>query len=110
MSAGYIGKILEVDLTTQKIKNVPLDMKQGQMFIGGRGLGAKYLWDRTKPGGSYLDSDNPLCFMSGPLNGLPAPSTSRLTVVTRSASTYPKSNPKPPVSATPIRAVAGLPN
>ena len=32
--------------------------------------------------------------MSGPLNGLPAPSTGRLTVVTRSASTYPKSNPK----------------
>jgi len=94
MSGGYTGKILEIDLTTQTIKKVPLDMKQGQLFIGGRGLGAKYLWDRTKPGGSYLDSDNPLCFMSGPLNGLPAPSTSRLTVVTRSASTYPKSNPK----------------
>jgi aldehyde:ferredoxin oxidoreductase len=32
-------------------------------------------------------------FMTGPLNGLPAPCTARLTVVTRSASTFPKSNP-----------------
>ena len=94
MSGGYVGKILEVDLTSQKIKKTPLDMDEARMFIGGRGLGAKWLWDRAKTGGSYLDPDNPLCFMSGPLNGLPAPSTSRLTVVTRSASTFPKRNPK----------------
>lgn len=93
MSGGYAGKILEVDLTSQKIKKTPLDMDEARMFIGGRGLGAKWLWDRTQAGGSYLDPENPLCFMSGPLNGLPAPSTGRLTVVTRSASTFPKSNP-----------------
>lgn len=94
MSGGYVGKILEVDLTTRSINKKPLDKMEAQMFIGGRGLGVKYLWDRSKPGGSYLDADNPLCFMSGPLNGLPAPSTGRLTIVTRSASTFPKSNPK----------------
>jgi len=94
MSGGYVGKILEVDLTSQKIKKMPLDMDEARMFIGGRGLGAKWLWDHTKTGGSYLDPENPLCFMSGPLNGLPAPSTGRLTVVTRSASTFPKSNPE----------------
>jgi aldehyde:ferredoxin oxidoreductase len=93
MSGGYAGTILEIDLTTKQIKKAPLDKKEAQMFIGGRGLGAKYLWDRTKPGGGYLDPDNPLCFMTGPLNGLPAPCTGRLTIVTRSASTYPKTNP-----------------
>ncbi len=94
MPGGYVGKILEVDLTAKKTKTTPLDMKEAQMFIGGRGLGAKWLWDRTKPGSGYLDSDTPMCFISGPLNGLPAPSTGRLTIVTRSASTFPKSNPK----------------
>lgn len=94
MAGGYVGQILEVDLTSQKIKKTPLDYKEAQVFIGGRGLGAKWLWDRTKPGQSYLDPSVPLCFMSGPLNGLPAPCTARLTIVTRSASTYPKSNPK----------------
>ncbi len=93
MSGGYVGQILEVDLTSKQIKKTPLDTKDAQMFIGGRGLGAKYLWDRSKPGGSYLDPDNPLCYMSGPLNGLPAPCTGRLTIVTRSASTFPRSNP-----------------
>jgi aldehyde:ferredoxin oxidoreductase len=93
MSGGYIGQILEVDLTTKKVKKTSLDKKEAQTFIGGRGLGAKWLWDRTKPGGSYLDPDNPICYMSGPLNGLSAPSTGRLTIVTRSASTFPKSNP-----------------
>ena len=93
MSGGYTGKILEVDLTTKKIKKTSLDMKEAQMFIGGRGLGAKWLWDRTKAGGSYLDPDTPICYMTGPLNGLPAPCTARLTVVTRSASTFPKSDP-----------------
>lgn len=93
MSGGYVGKILEVDLTTKKIKKTPLDKKDAEMFIGGRGLGAKFLWDRTKPGGSYLDPDTPICYMAGPLNGLPAPATSRLTIVTRSASTFPKNNP-----------------
>jgi len=93
MPGGYVGKILEVDLTAGKTKTVPMDMEEAQLFIGGRGLGAKWLWDRTKPGSSYLDPDTPICFISGPLNGLPAPSTGRLTIVTRSASTFPKSNP-----------------
>jgi len=94
MSGGYVGEILEVDLTTKRINKTPLDKVDAEMFIGGRGLGAKLLWDRTKPGGSYLDPDTPICYMTGPLNGLPAPSTCRLTIVTRSASTFPKSNPK----------------
>jgi aldehyde:ferredoxin oxidoreductase len=94
MAGGYVGKILEVDLTNKTIKKTPLNTKDAEMFIGGRGLGAKLLWDRTKPGGHYLDPDTPICYMSGPLNGLPAPGTARLTIVTRSASTFPKSNPK----------------
>jgi aldehyde:ferredoxin oxidoreductase len=94
MAGGYVGKILEVDLTTKTIKKTPLNTKDAETFIGGRGLGAKLLWDRTKPGGHYLDPDTPICYMSGPLNGLPAPGTARLTIVTRSASTFPKSNPK----------------
>ena len=94
MPGGYAGNVLEVDLTARKITKKPLDMKEAQMFIGGRGLGSKWLYDRTKPGGSPLAADNPMFFMAGPLNGLPSPSTARLSIVTKSASTSPKSNPK----------------
>jgi aldehyde:ferredoxin oxidoreductase len=94
MPGGYAGKILEVDLTTKKIKKTPLDKTDAAMYIGGRGLGAKLFYDRVKPGTSYTDPSTPICYMSGPLNGLPAPSTARHTIVTRSASTFPLSNPK----------------
>ncbi|MGD0626062.1 MAG: aldehyde ferredoxin oxidoreductase N-terminal domain-containing protein [Thermodesulfobacteriota bacterium] len=94
MPGGYAGNVLEVDLTARKITKKPLDMKEAQMFIGGRGLGSKWLYDRTKPGGSPFAADNPMFFMAGPLNGLPAPSTARTAIVTKSASTSPKSNPK----------------
>jgi aldehyde:ferredoxin oxidoreductase len=93
MPGGYAGYFLEVDLTSRTAKKKPLDMKEAQMFIGGRGLGGKWLWDRTKPGGSPFAPSNPLMFMSGPLNGLPSPSTARLSIVTKSGQTSPKSNP-----------------
>ena len=93
MPGGYAGYVLEVDLTNRTAKKKPLDMKEAQMFIGGRGLGGKWLWDRTKPGGSPFAPNNPLMFLSGPLNGLPSPSTARLSVVTKSGQTSPKSNP-----------------
>ncbi|MDH7499309.1 MAG: aldehyde ferredoxin oxidoreductase N-terminal domain-containing protein, partial [candidate division NC10 bacterium] len=92
MPGGYAGNVLEVDLSSRKITKKPLNMKEAQMFIGGRGLGAKWLWDRTKPGGSPFAPDNPMCFMSGPLNGLPTPSACRLNIVTKSGTTFPKSN------------------
>jgi len=94
MPGGYAGTILEVDLTTRKVTKKKLDMNEAKMFIGGRGLGSKWLYDRTKPGGSPFAPDNPLIFLSGPLNGLPSPSTSRLAIVTKSGTTFPKSNPK----------------
>jgi aldehyde:ferredoxin oxidoreductase len=94
MPGGYVGQILEIDLTTKQIKKTPLNMKEAQMFIGGRGLGAKWLWDRVKPGTTYTDPSIPIMYMTGPLNGLPAPCTARLTIVTRSAQTFPKKNPK----------------
>ncbi|MFH0872335.1 MAG: aldehyde ferredoxin oxidoreductase N-terminal domain-containing protein, partial [bacterium] len=93
MPGGYTGTILEVDLTTRKVTKKKLDMNEAKMFIGGRGLGAKWLYDRTKPGGSPFAPDNPMCFMAGPLNGLPAPATCRLNIVTKSGSTFPKTNP-----------------
>ena len=50
----------------------------------------KILWDRiNEPGLDPLSPDNPLLFMPGPFSGLPIPSSSRLTVVTKSPRTSP---------------------
>ena len=88
---GYYGVILDVDLSTRKIQKKPVDPSDLANFIGGRGLGIKFLWDRLKdkPGLDPLSPDNPLMFMPGPLSGFPAPSSSRTCVVTKSPMTSP---------------------
>ena len=41
---GYAGKVLKVDLTEGKVETEELDRKIAQKFMGGRGLGMKYLY------------------------------------------------------------------
>ena len=88
-TSGYYGKMLEVNLTTKEIKVTKLSDSDINKFIGGRGLGAKILWDRLKPGTDPLSAENILMFMPGPFSGLPIPSSSRTCVVTKSPRTSP---------------------
>jgi aldehyde:ferredoxin oxidoreductase len=85
---GYMGSILEVDLTTGKIEKVLLDPSDAKHFVGGRGLGMKILWDKLKePGVDPLSPENPVMFMPGPMTGYPFASSSRTCVVTKSPRT-----------------------
>ena len=40
---GYMGKILEIDLTNEKYETRPLNPKLARLFFGGRGLGIALL-------------------------------------------------------------------
>ncbi|MFW6096407.1 MAG: aldehyde ferredoxin oxidoreductase N-terminal domain-containing protein, partial [Bacteroidota bacterium] len=69
---GYYGKLLEVNLTNGKIKKTEIAGEDLNKFIGGRGLGAKLLWDRLpEPGIDPLSPKNPILFMPGPFSGFP---------------------------------------
>lgn len=46
MAKGYAGKILEVNLSKDRISETSLDESILRRYIGGRGLAAKILWDR----------------------------------------------------------------
>jgi len=70
---AYAGKILRVDLTTGKISTEPLSEKLAKEYIGGIGLGIKFLMDNSKPGTDPFDPDNPLIYMTGPLTGTLGP-------------------------------------
>lgn len=62
-------KLLEVNLTTGKVDTV--DMTEDvRRFVGGRGLGAKLMWDRLPQGVDPLSPENILYFGVGPLTGL----------------------------------------
>ncbi len=43
MARGYMGKILNVDLTTGELRDEPLDEDLCRDFLGGYGIGAKLL-------------------------------------------------------------------
>ena len=61
-------KMLEVDLSsrTSNVVDVTEDVRK---YVGGRGLGAKLLWDRVPRGADHLGVENILYFGIGPLTG-----------------------------------------
>ncbi len=84
---GYMGQILRVDLTERRIWSEPLNVDYARRFLGGSGLGARYLWDFITQATDPLGPDNPLIFMTGPLVGTSTPAAGRFSVVTRSPQT-----------------------
>jgi aldehyde:ferredoxin oxidoreductase len=84
MGDGYQGKILRVDLTNEKITTEPLNREWAKQFIGGKGLGARYLFEELKPGTDPLSPDNILSIWTGPLVGTLTPLTGRYVLVTKS--------------------------
>ena len=84
MADGYTGKVLRVDLTNEKISTEPLNRNWAKLHIGGKGLGARYLFEETKPGVNPLSPENILMIWTGPLVGTSVPLTSRYVVITKS--------------------------
>jgi len=84
MKGGYAGKLLFVDLTKRTIKEEKLSEDLAKDFIGGRGIGARVLYDMMKPGADPLGPDNVLGFVTGPLTGAGVLFSGRYTVVCKS--------------------------
>lgn len=84
MADGYTGNVLRVDLTNEKMATEALKKDWAKLHIGGKGLGARYLFDELKPGVDPLSPDNVLMIWTGPLVGTMVPLTSRYVVVTKS--------------------------
>lgn len=82
--SGWAEKILDIDLTSGTIKTYPLDMEMARLFVGGRGLGARLLWDLVSPGVDPLSSENVLVFTNGPLTATGYQTSNRFSVSTKS--------------------------
>lgn len=82
MRDGYRGRIVRVDLTTGDIGVEPLPGERIlRSVIGGTGLALHYLLKETPAGARATDPVTPLIFMTGPLTGTAAPSSSNYCVV-----------------------------
>ena len=80
---GYTGKIIRVDLTNKIIKIEKLNMDYAKNYIGGRGLGSKYLCEEIDPQIDALSPENKLIFMTGPVTGTNATCAGRFNVVAK---------------------------
>jgi aldehyde:ferredoxin oxidoreductase len=85
---GICGKLLEVDLTSGKTKENPIPVGTMGKFLGGRGLGAKLLFDSLPANTDPLSPENVLIFLTGPLTGSMVTGSSKFVVVTKSPLTH----------------------
>ncbi len=81
---GYMGKILDVDLSSGEIATQELTDETARSFIGGSGLGAKLLFDENILTADPLGAENILVFAVGPLTGTSLFNSDRFDVVTKS--------------------------
>ncbi len=83
MADGTMGQFLVADLTSRKAWTVPLPQWLKDDFVGGKGFGAKLLYDLTPAGADPLGPENVIMFMAGPLTATAAPAM-RACVITKS--------------------------
>jgi aldehyde:ferredoxin oxidoreductase len=81
---GWAGSILDIHLGTGAIKTIPLDQKIAYQYLGGRGLGARLLWDLVPPQIDALAPENALIFTTGPLTASGTQTSNRFSVSAKS--------------------------
>ena len=80
IESGYFKKHLKVDLSSGTIERAPLSDAFIEKYVGGRGFGAKLVWDNLVARDFKVDPlgpDNLLVMAPGPLTGLYLPSSGK---------------------------------
>ncbi len=77
---GYMGQVLKIDLTTRETSEFPWTDEEREMYLGGKIMAAKILYDSLEPGTDPVSPDNVMVVSTGPLTGTGAPSSSRFNV------------------------------
>jgi len=81
---GTSNRILEVDLTRNKVDIYEVKPRERRLYLGGKGLGLKLIYDRLRPCADPLGEENIIAFMPGVLMGTGAPCSARFAAVTKS--------------------------
>ena len=90
IKSGYFKKHLHVDLTKGSAERLDLSDAFVEKYIGGRGFGAKLVWDNLKKHDFKIDpfgSENLLVVAPGPLTGVYLPSSGKNSFVAISPAT-----------------------
>ena len=77
------SNVVRVDLSTGSVVRERVPESWRRDYVGGKGLGARYLYEELEPGADPLGPENLLAFMLGPLSGY-LPGETRYAAVTKS--------------------------
>jgi len=83
-SGGYMGRYLLVDLERKKIEEFDFPDKIKRQYLGGYGLGCKYIYENQKSGVDPLSPENIFAVMTGPIDGTTIPGGARFGVCAKS--------------------------
>jgi aldehyde:ferredoxin oxidoreductase len=83
MANGYMGKILRVDLTHQKVTEEKPSQDTLRMWVGGTGLGARYIFQEVPRKVNWSHPDNRMIWASGPLGGTKVSGTGTFSIVSK---------------------------
>jgi len=84
MPQGYMNRFLFIDLDTSSSRLGVPDPDDLKHFIGGKGLGLKWLIDQGLVTHDPFAAENPLIFLTGPMTGTPVQTSARSALVTKS--------------------------
>ncbi|MFC4541575.1 aldehyde ferredoxin oxidoreductase family protein [Halosolutus amylolyticus] len=76
-------RLLRVDCTTRTVTSERIPEAWLEAYVGGKGLGARYLYEELEAGTDPLAPENVLLFMLGPVSGL-TPGEARYAAITKS--------------------------
>lgn len=79
-----MNMFLDIDLSRRSFVRQPLRQHYYQDYLGGRGLGARLLYDLLPPGVDPLGPENVVLILTGPLTGSIVPGSGKYAVVTKS--------------------------
>ena len=78
--AGYMGKVIMVDLSTETVSEYPWSDEQRELYLGGKIMAARILCDHLTGRETAFSEENWVVISTGPLTGTGAPSSARFNI------------------------------
>lgn len=78
--AGYMGRVVRLDLTTRKVTDYPWTDADRELYIGGKMMAARILSDHLSGKETAFSEENLMIITTGPLTGTGAPCSNRFNI------------------------------
>ena len=78
--AGYMGKVIMIDLSSETVSEYPWSDEQRELYLGGKIMAARILCDHLTGNETAFSEENWVVISTGPLTGTGAPSSARFNI------------------------------